>query len=158
MFDVKLGAEVTKSQRLPDAKVRVNSLANAKKIVFSPLSHYNPLVDRGETPVFMGIQTCEPGYQVGAHWHPYTECLMVLEGEAFAWLIGKEDEGLYARAGDIIELPPIVPHAFRTSGNSTLRVLGVHCSPVRIVHFLDESLVVKNGYQVLNEELMPTYA
>ncbi|MEP9350795.1 cupin domain-containing protein [Xanthobacter sp. KR7-225] len=149
---------VTKSLRLPEGKMRIASPTTAQKIVFAPRSYYNPLIDRGETPVFIGMQTCEPDYQIGPHWHPYTECLVVLEGEAFAWLIGKEDEGGVARAGDVIEFPPILPHAFRTHGNQQLRLLGIHCSPTRIVHFLDESLVLKNGYQVLNEELQPTYA
>ncbi|MBP1296414.1 cupin domain-containing protein [Bradyrhizobium elkanii] len=148
---------ISKSIPQPIVDIRLASLEASEKVVFGPLSFYQPLIDRGETPVFMGIQTCEPGYFQPMHWHPYTECLVVLEGEANAWLIGKETEKKRGKAGDVFEFPPNVPHAFEVAGQATVRVLGVHCSPVRIVHFVDSSLVMKNGYQVLDEQLAPTY-
>ena len=154
---VSVDGGITKSISAPYIDVRVASPDEAKKVTFGPLSHYYPLIDRGETPVFMGIQSCKPGYMQPMHWHPYVECLMVLEGEAFAWMSGRESEGRLGKAGDVFEFPPNQPHAFRTEGNKTLKVLGVHCSPVRIVHFVDASLVFKNGYQVLDDQLQPTY-
>lgn len=148
--------EASHSNPRPVAKIRLGSLATAKRVTFSPLSYYNPLIDHGMAPIFTGIQTCEPGYVVGVHWHPYVECLLVLDGEAYAWLDGKEDEGVYGKAGDIFELPAMQPHGFKTVGDKTLRVLGIHCSPVRVVNFVDSSLVLKNGYQVLDSALQPT--
>ena len=34
------------------------------------------------TPIRVGVQTCQPGYAVPVHCHPYIEYLIVLEGSA----------------------------------------------------------------------------
>ena len=61
------------------------------------------------------------------------------EQRAEAWLVGKEDEKVRLNAGDTIALPPDQPHVFRVAGDTTLRLLGTHISPQRIVKFDDGS-------------------
>ena len=63
--------------------------------------------------------------------------LHVLEGTAEAWLVGKEDEKVCLTSGDTIALPPDRPHIFRVVGDETLRLLGTHLSPRRIVKYDD---------------------
>ena len=118
---------------------RVARLDAAEKISFGPLSHYQNLLGAGDTPIFTGVQTCEPGYQTAPHYHPYVESLFILEGVMEAWAIGKEDAVITLRSGDIIALPALMPHAFRNPGPGTLRLLGIHANPERIVHRLSEA-------------------
>ena len=89
------------------------------------------------------MQTCAPGYSTPLHWHPYVECLFVLEGEMEAWLEGQEASPSRLGPGDMIALPACAPHVFRTFGDRTLRILGIHASPSRIVNVVgDETATV----------------
>ena len=117
---------------------RIARLDGAEKIAFGPLSHYQNLLGAGDTPIFTGVQTCQPGYQTAAHYQPYVESLFILEGVMEAWAVGKEDTVITLRAGDIIALPARMPHAFRNPGPEVLRLLGIHANPERIVHRLGE--------------------
>jgi mannose-6-phosphate isomerase-like protein (cupin superfamily) len=112
-------------------------LDQTQTVSFGPGAVYQPIIgdDEGSTPVRTGIQTSQPGYQTGLHAHPYMEVLFVLEGTAEAWTEGHEHEPVTLRPGDTIALPPNVPHAFRVAGDGTLRTLGIHASPQRIVHY-----------------------
>ncbi len=116
---------------------RVARLDAAEKIAFGPLSHYQKLLGDDGGPIFTGVQTCEPGYQTARHHHPYVESLFIVEGTMEAWLVGDEANRITLHAGDMIALPADTPHAFRNPGPATLRLLGVHNSPTRIVHRLD---------------------
>jgi mannose-6-phosphate isomerase-like protein (cupin superfamily) len=116
---------------------RVARLAAAEKIPFGPLSHYQNLLGAGDTPIFTGVQTCQPGYQTAAHHHPYVESLFIIEGVMEAWLIGQEDAVQTLAAGDMIALPAGAVHAFRNPGPGVLRLLGVHANPERIVHRIE---------------------
>jgi len=118
---------------------RVARLDAAEKISFGPLSHYQNLLGAGDTPIFTGVQTCEPGYRTAPHYHPYVESLFILEGVMEAWVVGKEDALITLRPGDIIALPANMPHAFRNPGPGVLRLLGIHANPERIVHRLGEA-------------------
>jgi mannose-6-phosphate isomerase-like protein (cupin superfamily) len=88
--------------------------------------------------VFTGVQTCQPGYATPLHWHPYVECLFVLEGTMEAWLDGQQDHPALLSHGDMIALPACTPHVFRNAGDGVLRLLGIHSSPTRIVHRVNE--------------------
>ena len=66
-----------------------------------------------------GIQTATPGYQATMHWHPYTELLFIIEGEADVWLQGEEDAPHRLKAGDCVAVPPETPHTFRVVGDKT---------------------------------------
>ena len=134
--------------------LKLKKLADAPQIDFGPLSHYNPLVADGDTPVRTGMQTAEPGYVTDLHSHPYVEILFVLEGEMEAWLEGGEADPIRLGTGDSVALPADIPHAFRTAGDKTLRLLGIHSSPERIVNYLDRESGA-HGYPVLDTEAKP---
>jgi quercetin dioxygenase-like cupin family protein len=112
-------------------------LADADSVPFGPLSHYAKLIGDGTLPIFTGVQTCAPGYQTALHWHPYAEYLFVLEGELEAWTEGQQATPHRLRVGDMIALPANTPHVFRNPGPATLRILGIHHSPERIVNRLE---------------------
>lgn len=116
---------------------RVARLDTAEKVPFGPLSHYQNLLGAGDTPIFTGVQTCQPGYQTAAHYHPYVESLFIIEGVMEAWVIGREDAVQTLAAGDMIALPAGAAHAFRNPGPGVLRLLGVHANAERIVHRLE---------------------
>jgi len=86
----------------------------------------------GSTPVRLGIQTSEPGYETPYHSHPYMEILTIISGTGEAW--GEGFEGvLPLKPGMTVVLPPGKRHAFRVTGDQPLVTHGVHASPHRIV-------------------------
>ena len=123
---------------LPPSGPKLVRSAAVEPVRFGPLSDYRRLTGEDGLPVFTGIQTCEPGYATPMHWHPYVECLFVLEGHMEAVMQGQEDAPLRLGAGDMIALPAHAPHLFRTFGDATLRILGIHASPTRIVNIVSD--------------------
>jgi quercetin dioxygenase-like cupin family protein len=115
----------------------VARLAESEPVSFGALSHYNKLIGDGVLPIFTGVQTCAPGYRTALHWHPYVEYLFVLEGELEAWVEGQEDHPHRLAVGDMIALPANTPHVFRNPGAGTLRLLGIHHSPERVVNRIE---------------------
>ena len=75
----------------PHAEARIVRLSETEAVSFGPLAHYNKLTGDDGLPFFTGVQTCKPGYQTPLHWHPYVECLFIIEGAMEAWLEGQED-------------------------------------------------------------------
>ena len=130
---------------------KVVYLDGTETVSFGPLSHYQPIIgdDEGGTPIRTGIQTAQPGYVAPVHSHPYLEVLHILDGVAEAWVDGEEDRKVTLRRGDTIALPPGVPHSFRVVGPDTLRLLGTHASPRRIVDYKDGGRSDTHGYRVL---------
>ena len=125
-------------------------LDETERVSFGPLSHYQLIVgdDEGTTPVRLGIQTAQPGYEAALHSHPYIEILHVLDGTAEAWLEGGEDKPVVLERGDTITFPANTPHSFRVRGDRTLRTLGTHVSPKRIVTYKDGAKSDARGYRV----------
>ena len=76
----------------------------------------------------------QPGQGSGLHWHPYPETWVVLEGDA-TFAVGGEQ--IVATAGDTVTGPAFVPHRFTNTGESTMRLIGIHASPVIIQTNLD---------------------
>ena len=126
-----------KSTHMTTNNINVARLAEIEKIPFAENSSYQPILngEAGGLPIFTGIQSAEPGYQTQPHQHPYVEVLHILAGSAEAWLVGKEDEMVRLLPGDTITLPANQSHIFRAVGEQTLRLLGTHLSPQRIVNF-----------------------
>ena len=133
---------------------KIRRLADATRVEFGSLAFYHPLIADGDTPVRTGIQTSAPGYVAPMHWHPYTELLFIIEGEADVWLEGEEDRPRRLKAGDCVALPPEIPHSFRTVGERTMRLLGIHASPTRISTYRDRETDAR-GYPVLDANLQP---
>ena len=55
-----------------------------------------------------------------------------------AFLEGQEATPSLLGPGDMITLPACAPHVFRTFGDQTLRILGIHASPTRIVNVVSD--------------------
>ena len=129
--------------------ITVIRLDDTERVSFGPLSHYQPIVgdDAGSTPVRTGIQTAQPGYAAPVHSHPYIEILHILDGAAEAWIDGRPESRVVLRKGDTIAVPPETPHAFRVVGDETLRLLGTHVSPKRIVNYQDGVTSDARGYR-----------
>lgn len=127
--------------------VKVAKLEHAERVSFGDLAHYRPLIADGDTPMRTGIQVSEPGYVAPPHSHPYWEMLLILEGEAEAWMIADPNRIISLKPGDMIALPPNQAHSFRTVGDKTMRLLGIHHSPDRIVDYLDRA-TDDQGYPV----------
>jgi quercetin dioxygenase-like cupin family protein len=121
----------------PRSAAAIARLAESEPVAFGPLSHYNKLIGDGILPIYTGVQTCAPGYRTALHWHPYVEYLFVLEGVLEAWVEGEEDQPQRLGVGDMIALPANMPHVFRNPGPDTLRLLGIHHSPQRVVHRIE---------------------
>jgi mannose-6-phosphate isomerase-like protein (cupin superfamily) len=88
--------------------------------------------EAGSTPVRLGVQTSEPGYETPYHSHPYMEILTIIAGTGVAWCEGVEGTVELA-PGMTVVLPAGKRHAFRVTGTSPLVTHGVHASPHRIV-------------------------
>jgi mannose-6-phosphate isomerase-like protein (cupin superfamily) len=65
----------------------------------------------------------EPGKGPGLHVHPYPEAFVVHDGTAIFTVDGEE---LTVAAGHVVVVPAETPHAFRSAGEETLRVVSVH--------------------------------
>jgi mannose-6-phosphate isomerase-like protein (cupin superfamily) len=124
----------------PQAEAKIARLQEAEAVPFGPLAQYQRLTGDDGLPVFTGVQTCRPGYATALHWHPYVEYLFILDGTMEAWLDGQQDNPARLQAGDMIALPACTPHKFRNAGKNDLRLLGIHSSPTRIVHFVDDGM------------------
>ena len=127
--------------------LKIAKLADAPRVEFGSLAYYHPLVADGDTPVRTGIQTSAPGYVAPMHWHPYTELLFIIDGEAEVWLQGEENAPHRLTAGDCVALPPDIPHSFRVVGDRPMRLLGIHSSPTRISTYFDRKTDA-NGYPI----------
>jgi quercetin dioxygenase-like cupin family protein len=102
---------------------------------FSARSIYRTIVGDGDgsTPICIGIQSCEPGYQSALHSHPYLETITILSGQGEAWS-EEVAETVQLEPGVTLAFLPNVKHRFWVSGSRQLEILGVHASPRRIVN------------------------
>ncbi|HKK29485.1 MAG TPA: cupin domain-containing protein [Alphaproteobacteria bacterium] len=128
--------------------MKVAKFEDADRVSFGDLAHYLPLIADGDTPMRTGIQVSEPGYVAPPHSHPYWEMLLILEGEAEAWMHEQPEKRVHLKAGDMIALPPDQTHSFQTVGDKTMRLLGIHHSPERVVNYLDRE-TDDQGYPVV---------
>jgi quercetin dioxygenase-like cupin family protein len=104
--------------------------------------------DEGSTPVRVAIQTCEPGYDVPVHCHPYIEYLIVLEGSARFRIETDGIQTVELRKGDTVELRPGVWHAFTTSAHEVTRLMGIHLSSERIVNYKSTVKTDARGFRI----------
>ena len=117
-------------------ELKVARLGARERRAFGPISFYDPLMADGDTPIFTGVQTAEPGYVTEWHSHPYVEMLFVLEGQAD---VEGRDGAAPTRlaAGDMVAVPAGLVHRFATAGSRRLRLLGIHVNPDRVVDYAD---------------------
>jgi mannose-6-phosphate isomerase-like protein (cupin superfamily) len=67
------------------------------------------------------------------HNHPYEEIFIILEGEA-KFVAG--DRQLTAGAGEVVIVPPEMPHSFTSSGPGRLRQIDIHVNSTFITDWL----------------------
>jgi mannose-6-phosphate isomerase-like protein (cupin superfamily) len=91
--------------------------------------------DHGGAGLCLIFVDAPPGRGPSLHRHPYEEIFIVQEGEA---TLTAGDERRVVRAGEIVIVPPGVPHAFVNSGDGPLRQIDIHVSPRFDTEWLDE--------------------
>jgi quercetin dioxygenase-like cupin family protein len=87
-----------------------------------PVDHPKPLVDRrrimGKNMTVAHVLLHE-GLHVGTHQHPNEQIAIVLSGK-IEFEVGIEPEVLVLGAGEVLHLPPNVPHSARALEDSLL--------------------------------------
>ena len=133
---------------------KVMRIADTDLVSYGPRSNLRVLVgdESRSTPIRVALQTCQPGYDVPYHCHPYIEYLMVLDGSA-AFTIEADDDvqNVELQKGDTVELHPGVWHAFKTSPTEVTRLLGIHLSPERIVNYKPGVKTDARGFRVTED-------
>lgn len=130
---------------------RVKKLSDIEVVSYGPQSDLRVLVGdaEGSTPIRAAVQTCQPGYNVPYHSHPYIEYLIVLEGSAEFRI--ESDGGLQTvllQKGETVELYPGVWHSFSTSETEVTQLLGIHTSSERIVNYRSGIKTDARGFRI----------
>lgn len=73
------------------------------------------------------VNEIESFAQPALHSHPHEQLTYILEGEC-TFILG--DESIHMSSGDVIHVPPNVPHTLRPVGNKTIINIDVF-SPIR---------------------------
>lgn len=129
---------------------KVTRFADTELVSYGPQSDLRVLVgdEARSTPIRAALQTCQPGYAVPFHCHPYIEYLFVLDGSAAFTIEADGVQHVELRKGDTVELRPDVWHAFTTSPTEVTRLLGIHLSPARIVNYKPGVKTDARGFRV----------
>jgi quercetin dioxygenase-like cupin family protein len=132
---------------------KVTRIADTEVVSYGPQSDLRVLVGdaSGSTPIRAALQTCQPGYDVPYHCHPYIEYLFVLEGSAIFTIEADGVQKVELHKGDTVELHPGVWHAFSTSPTEVTRLLGVHLSSERIVNYKPGVKTDARGFRVSDD-------
>ncbi len=93
---------------------------------FSNIAHEFVGADHGGVGVCVIIVEAPPGRGPSLHTHPYEELLLVQEGTG-TFTVG--DETLEVGPGELVVVPPGVPHGFKNTGSGPLTMVDVHASP-----------------------------
>jgi quercetin dioxygenase-like cupin family protein len=132
---------------------RVTRIADANLVSYGPQSDLRVLVgdESRSTPIRVALQTCQPGYDVPYHCHPYIEYLIVLDGAATFRIEADGVQNVELQKGDTVELHPGVWHAFTTSPTEVTRLLGIHLSAERIVNYKPGVKTDARGFRVAED-------
>ena len=123
---------------------------DVERVSYGPKSDLQVLIgdDEGSTPIRTALQTCQPGYDVPYHCHPYTEYLIVLQGSAEFRIEANGTETVVLEKGDSVQLDAGIWHAFTTLGDEVTQLLGVHISPQRIVNYKTGVKTDSRGFRI----------
>ncbi len=129
---------------------KVTRFDDAEYVSYGEKSDLRVLIgdENRSTPIRTALQTCQPGYQVPYHSHPYTEYLILLKGSAEFDIEQNGVQSVVLQQGDTVELPAGVWHAFRTSDEEETQLLGIHISPERIVNYRDGVRTDSRGFRI----------
>ena len=89
----------------------------------------------GDAHVSFFLNNTPPGRGPSLHKHPYEEVFVVQEGQ-LTLTVG--DSTIEATGGQIVIVPPEVPHKFTNSGASLARHIDIHVSARMITTWLEE--------------------
>ena len=92
---------------------------------------HNGLGSTDSAAVFIQL---EPGGALAEHTDSPEEVLLVLDGEV-EFRVG--DEIATGSAGTLAVVPPMVPHGFRNTGETTARVIGFFPQPMVVSEFVE---------------------
>lgn len=129
---------------------KVTRIEDTDLVSYGPQSDVRVLIgdEQGSTPIRTALQTCQPGYDVPAHCHPYIEYLIILQGAAEFRIEVDGIQKMVLRKGDAVELQPGVWHAFTAVGDEVTHLLGIHVSPARIVNYKPGVKTDSRGFRV----------
>ena len=89
----------------------------------------------GDVGVSFFLVDAPPGGGPGLHTHPYAEVFVVQEG-GVTFTVG--DETVEATAGQVVIVPPGVPHKYRNAGTRRARHIDIHTSGRMDTAWLEE--------------------
>jgi mannose-6-phosphate isomerase-like protein (cupin superfamily) len=75
-----------------------------------------------------------PGHGPRLHRHPYDETWIVLEGSL---TFHSGDEVVTAETGDIVIVPPGMPHKFTNNGPGRSSLVCIHANPTFVTEWLE---------------------
>jgi len=129
---------------------KVTRIADTEYVSYGPKSDLRVLIGDAQrsTPIRSALQTCQPGYDVPFHCHPYIEYLIVLEGSAEFRIEVDGLQTVVLHKGDTVELQPGVWHAFTTSATEVTQLLGIHISSDRIVTYKPDVKTDARGFRI----------
>ena len=129
---------------------KVMRIADTEHVSYGPQSDLRVLIGDAShsTPIRVALQTCQAGYDVPFHCHPYVEYLIVIEGSASFAIESDGLQNVELTKGDTVELHPGVWHAFSTSKTEVTQLLGIHLSPERIVNYKPGVKTDARGFRV----------
>lgn len=80
------------------------------------------------------LDNSDPGGGPRLHRHPYDEIWVVERGDV-TFQVGEETQ--QAVAGDIVIVPPDMPHKFTNSGAGRSRLICIHANPRMVTEWLE---------------------
>lgn len=89
----------------------------------------------GDVPVSFFVSETPPGRGPTLHKHPYAE-VFVVQDDGLIFVVGEET--IAATAGQIIIVPPGVPHKFTNTGPTVARHVDIHTSGRMETTWLEE--------------------
>lgn len=104
------------------------SLINLEQLPFEGMS-YEFHGEKHGAPISAYIVNAKPGQGPPLHTHPYVEVAFTLEGRATI-TVGEETREV--NAGSIVVIPANTAHRFMNSGDTLLRQIDIHASPMFI--------------------------
>lgn len=89
----------------------------------------------GKAGISFFVNNTPPGKGPSLHKHPYEEIFIVQEGK-LTFTVG--DSTIEANTGQIVIVPPEVPHKFTNSSSGATHHIDIHVSPQMITVWLEE--------------------
>ena len=80
------------------------------------------------------LDESSPGQGPRLHRHPYDETWVVQEG-ILTFQLGEEQ--VKGRTGDIVIVPPGVPHKFTNDGPGRSKLVCIHANPTMVTEWLE---------------------